>query len=296
MWYKKKYILISILVLVIIWVFFTSTFLSYTKHTNRKKQYILLKTYFENYIHQYEDNIAIYIKDLSTGEEIKFNENKQFPSASLVKIPLMATVFYKVEKAELQLDEELTYFKRHRCSGSGRIKFFSPGKKFKLSQLVDLMITESDNVATNIITERIGLEEINRIIKEEFKLKHTNMDRYIMDLVSRNHGIENYTTAKEMGMLLEKIYHGKLVSKQASLSMLTLLMRQRISDRIPRYLPEEVVVAHKTGLMRDSCHDAGIVFTENGDFVIVVLTKNIKPSLAKNIIGNLAYKVWNTYL
>ncbi len=77
--------------------------------------------------------------------------------------------------------------------------------------------------------------------------------------------------------------------------MLTILMRQKIGDRITRYLPEEIVVAHKTGLMRDNCHDAGIVFTNNGDFIIVVLTEKVNLRLAKNVIGRIAYKTYSIY-
>ena len=132
-------------------------------------------------------------------------------------------------------------------------------------------------------------------IKRDFGLKITNMDRSIMDLRARRKGIENYTTAREMGELLDKIYTGELVSKRASGEMLAILRNQQIADRIPKYLPKELVIAHKTGLMRNSCHDAGIVFTQNGDFIVVVLTEKIRAKTAKKLIAGIAYKAYSVY-
>ncbi|MCX7956612.1 MAG: class A beta-lactamase-related serine hydrolase, partial [Endomicrobia bacterium] len=120
-------------------------------------------------------------------------------------------------------------------------------------------------------------------------------NRYVMDLVSRDKGIENYTTAEDIGMLLEKIYKKELISREYSTEMLLLLMKQKISDRIPKKLPKEVVVAHKTGLMRNVCHDTGIIYTKNGDFIICVLIENINCKLAKDIISEIAYKTYSLY-
>lgn len=242
----------------------------------------------------YGGKISVYIKDLSTNYEIKINSQDPIPSASILKIPIMAAVYYLVEKGKLSLNEVLIYRKRHRCGGAGVIKNYSYGKRFTVKQLVELMITVSDNIATHMLIERIGIKNLQKIFLD-LGLKNTTIERYIMDLKARDKGIENYTTAEDIGELLEKIYRKELVSAEASLEMLLVLMKQRISDRIPKKLPQEVVVAHKTGLMRNVCHDAGIVYTKNGDFIICVLTENIKPSIAKNIISDLAYMSYRLY-
>ncbi len=271
---------------------------SFVEKKGRKEQFGLIKELLMNYISHNKDEktkIAVYIKDLATEEVVKINENIKIPAASLVKIPLMAAVYYLAEKNELSLDELLTYKKHHHSGGSGKIKHLRYGTKFTLRELVKLMITCSDNIATNMITERIGLHRINSIFKNQLGLKFTNMDRYVMDLRLRDKGVENYTTAEEIALLLEKIYRGELISKKASTEMLNILMNQNISDRIPKYLPQETVVAHKTGLMKNICHDAGIVFTNKGDFIVVVLTEQMDTKLAKNFIATVAYKTYCVY-
>lgn len=297
--FKKNIVLFFCLL--VITILFIEFFISQTYSTifdvvePRNSHFDQLQQSVENFVNNYSGLVCVYIKDLKNGKTIAINEEKPVPAASIIKIPIMAVVYYLNETGEISLDEKLCYEKRHRCSGSGKIKFLPYKTKFKLKDLVELMITESDNIATNIITERIGLTRLNYLFKETLGLKTTVMNRYIMDLKLRNRGIENYTTAKEVGEMLENIYRGKLISENSSVEMLKILMKQKISDRIPKYLPKEVVVAHKTGLMRDSCHDAGIVFTNKGDFVIVVLTQKLEPSIAKNVIAEIAYKTYSAY-
>ena len=99
----------------------------------------------------------------------------------------------------------------------------------------------------------------------------------------------NYTTAEDMALILEKIYNGELVSREASAKMLETLKRQKVNDRLPRNLPGNLVVAHKTGLLNDTVSDVGIIFTSEGDFVICVITADIHNfRTAKRFIGRIA--------
>jgi beta-lactamase class A len=247
-------------------------------------------------IKKFNGEVGIFIKDLKTGVEIKYNENKPFPSASLVKLPLMVAVFYAVNDGNITFDTKLKLLKKYKCPGSGILKRYTSGKSFTLRQLIELMITESDNTATNMITEQLGLNYIDWLFKNKLGLKITNFSRNIMDLKKRSMGIENYTTASEMVHLLEKIYNGEIISKETSNEMLTILKKQKINDRIPRYLPTNLTIAHKTGLMHDTCHDTGIIFTPKGDFIICILTAEIKNiTIAKKFIGNIASKTYQYY-
>jgi beta-lactamase class A len=151
------------------------------------------------------------------------------------------------------------------------------------------MITESDNTATNMLVDALGFGYINQQFVE-MGLKNTDLRRGVMDLKWRRKGIENYTTADDMAYLLEKIYNRELINPQASDEMLAILKRQKVNDRLPRRLPRaETVVAHKTGLLRGTVSDCGIVFTQEGDFIICVLTDDIKNfKTAKRFIANIA--------
>lgn len=298
---KNFKIIVSVLnipILLIVAVFIAKINSLYTQYEIKVEQFEQLKNEIKECLKQYDNSntiISVYIKDLSTKHTIDIESEQLLPAASLLKIPIMAAVYYLVDKEKLSLDEIIVYKKRHRCGGSGIIKNMPYGSKFTIKMLIELMISMSDNVATHMLIERVGIQQLNKIFHEELGLENTNINRYIMDLCARNKGIENYTTAKDIGVLLEKIYYGKLVSEKASIEMLSCLMRQKISDRIPRLLPKEIVVAHKTGLMKNVCHDAGIVFTNKGDFIICVLTKNVEHTRAKRIISELAYKAYCLY-
>ncbi|MCS7150905.1 MAG: class A beta-lactamase-related serine hydrolase [Endomicrobia bacterium] len=289
---------INILLASIVGIFISKIDSLYRKYDLKIQSLEILQkdivSYTEKFEKQYNATVAIYIKDMSTQYEVKINSEKLIPAASIIKVPIMAAVYYLAEKGELSLDEFLVYKKKHRCGGAGIIKSYPYGTKFKIRELVELMITISDNIATHMLIERVGLKRFNEIFKT-LELKNTTVNRYVMDLNSRRNGIENYTTAEDIGYLLEKIYKGSLISKRASAEMLWYLLQQKISDRLPKKLPPQTVVAHKTGLMRDLCHDAGIVYTHKGEFVICILVQSLYKRAAKNFIAEIAFKTYSVY-
>ncbi|MFQ3675609.1 MAG: serine hydrolase, partial [Endomicrobiia bacterium] len=209
---KKNIVLLSgiLITILLLELFVTRTYSTIFINSRIKvSQFKQLRESVEYFVKDYSGFVSVYIKDLTDGRTVLINENKKIPAASIIKIPIMTAVYYLNEKGLISLDEELVYEKRHRCGGSGKIKFLPYKTKFKLKDLVEVMITESDNIATNIITEKIGLVTLNNIFKETFGLKDTDMNRYIMNLKLRDRGVENYTTAKEIGLMLENIYQGR---------------------------------------------------------------------------------------
>ncbi len=249
----------------------------------------------EKCISKFPGEVGVVIKDLSTGYVVRYNADVLFPSASLVKIPIMAAVFQKISENQTPIDSQVVLQKMDRVSGTGQLKYYSPGKKFTILQLLDYMITRSDNTATQMLTRYLGFDYINSVFRL-FGLTNTNMVRGIMDLKSRNKGIENYTTANDMAYILEKIYKNEIANKEISDQMMMLLKKQRINDRLNRGLPSGWIVAHKTGLMRSVCHDVGIVFHHRGDFIICVLTNKVNNyRKTKQFIGEIAKIVFNYY-
>jgi beta-lactamase class A len=158
------------------------------------------------------------------------------------------------------------------------------------------MIYDSDNTATNILTNMVGIDYLNNSFTT-FGLKNTELSRKIADYKSRDAGLENYTTVEDMALILEKIYRRVLVNKDISEKCIKLLKLQRISDRLSKYLPVETLVAHKTGLERGICHDVGLVFTSEGDFIIAVLTKHANSNSApsKEFIAKVALHAYNYF-
>ncbi len=171
------------------------------------------------------------------------------------------------------------------------------GSVFTVEELIEPMITESDNTATNLLIDYIGFDTLGMYFKK-IGLKNTNIARKMLDFRERRKGVENYTTAEDMAFVLEELYRSNFINKEISKQCLLLLGQQKINDRIPRKLPKKgAFIAHKTGLERYVCHDVGIVYTQKGNFLICVLVKHknkfAKP--AKRFISEIALLVYNYY-
>ena len=264
------------------------------KYQKRKVNWKDLESKINKEIKRFNGEVAIYIKDLDTGWTISIEKEKLFPSASLAKIPIMATCFLLEEEKKLNLNHIVKLRSQDKLGGSGILKMVLDNSGFTIKKLIGLMIYESDNTATNIITNIIGIKNLNYYFKK-IGLKNTYLLRKIADYKSRKNGKENYTTAEDMGYILERFYRKNFINEKISDECIRILKLQRINDRIPKYLPVNVLVAHKTGLERNVCHDVGIVFTKKGDFIICVLTKNGNLRSSKEFIAKISLLVYNYF-
>ena len=288
-------------VLVLLFALSLVSVLSYKTYLNIKRQkkfsaFQELKKQLEAQISLFPGEAGIIIKDLDTGWVISFRDSELFPSASLVKIPIMAACFYAAQQGKIDLQEIYRLQETDKVPGSGELKLIPPGTEFSIAELIELMIAKSDNTAANIIIERLGFTYLNAAFKD-LGLENTNISRKMMDFKSRGKGIENYTDCRDLTYILTSIYHKALISRKISLLSLELLKQQTINDRIPAKLPTGILTAHKTGLERGICHDVGIVYTKKGDFLICVLTrhKNKTSRIAKRFISQIAFLTFNFY-
>ncbi|KPK97969.1 MAG: hypothetical protein AMJ95_06555 [Omnitrophica WOR_2 bacterium SM23_72] len=262
----------------------------------RKHAWSKLSQEISQEISQFKGKVGIVIKDLDKDWELFYNKQMLFPSASLAKVPLMAASFLAAQEGRLKLERNVKLKSSDKFSGSGILKDMHPGVEFSVEELIGLMIYDSDNTATNMVTGMVGINYLNNFFKN-IGLKNTNLARRIADYSSRKRGIENYTTAEDMAWILEKIYRKTLINKDISERCLKLLKLQRYNDRIPKYLPVELTIAHKTGLERGICHDTGIVYTPKGDFLICVLTKheNANSVPSKEFIAKISLYVYHYF-
>jgi len=264
------------------------------KLEKRKINWKNLEDKINKEIKRFNKEVSIYIKDLDKNWIISIEKEKLFPAASLAKIPIMATCFLLENEKKLDLEQTIKLKSQDKLGGSGILKIVLDNSEFPIRRLIGLMIYESDNTATNIITNIIGINNLNNYFKK-IGLKNTYLLRKVADYSSRRNGKENYTTAEDMGNLLERFYRKNFINEKISDECIEILKLQRINDRIPKYLPASVLVAHKTGLERNICHDVGIVFTKKGDFIICVLTKNGNLKSSKEFIAKISLLVYNYF-
>ncbi len=261
----------------------------------KRQSWLALSQVIQKETSSFPGYAGLIIKDLDNNWRIRLNQDQMFPSASLVKIPIMAACFNAASQGKLDLAEVVVLRGADKVGGSGKLKAMTAGSSWTVEQLIELMVTQSDNTAANILIDRLGFDYLNGYFKQ-IGLTHTNLSRKMMDFRYRGQGVENYTTAADITHVLELIYQRRFPDPRVSEQCLALLKSQKVNDRIPAKLPPDVVVAHKTGLERFVCHDAGIVFTRQGDYLICVLTRS-KGSFkqAKDFIARIAAHTYNEY-
>ena len=249
-----------------------------------------LKTSIEQEIRRFHGESAVWVEDLDTGWTTGYHQGKVFPAASVVKIPILAACYEAAARGQLRLDEPVTLRGADKVYGSGVLKAEPGGSVHTVDQLIELMITRSDNTATNLLIQKMGFGPLNQAFRR-MGLAQTHLSRKMMDFSQRRKGVENTTSARDISLTLKKLYRRELVSREVSERCLELLTRVTLKDRIPARLPAGTVVAHKTGLERGVCHDSGIVFTPSGNYLVCVLTRsrNKTAQPAKEFIARIAY-------
>lgn len=292
----KKIIVSVCIFLVVVSFVVLPAYSKLSLYTKKTKIYSALEKKIGNEINCLDSETSVLIKDLNSPDlKLSFSGQKKFPAASLIKLPILAVAFKAVTERKISLSRIITIKRADISGGSGAIKAMRLPVKLRFSKLLELMITQSDNTATNKVISILGFDYINNGFKE-LGLHSTYLKRKMMDFSNRRKGIENYTTVNEIAYLLEKIYNKQLIGPKSSRLMLSLLKKQKIKDRIPRYLPNNISVAHKTGLERGVVHDAGIIFSPKGDYIICVLTKHVKNYRnAKKFIARISLLTYRMY-
>ncbi|HBB76240.1 MAG: hypothetical protein A2186_01470 [Candidatus Levybacteria bacterium RIFOXYA1_FULL_41_10] len=244
-----------------------------------------------------ENNYAVVVKNLRSGGLYAQNENETFDSASLYKLWVMAVAFQKIKDGSLNENEVLSlpvsYLNDALSTTTptptleGEIKpTGAPGESEEISMRTDIaiekMITVSDNYAALLVASRSGTASIVNFIKG-YGLKNSNFRQ------------PPQTTAGDVALFFEKLYKKEVVDSEFSERMIDILKRQSLNDRIPKYLPESVAVAHKTGEIGEFKHDAGIVFGTKDDYIIVVLSKTKDPTIAAEKIAKFSEKVFEYF-
>jgi len=296
-YFSRPRVVVSVAAILLLCLVFN--FILFLNLVNYNKKVWLFNSLRKEITTQLKDNsinYSILIRDLGIfGPKFSYNENSSIVAASLIKLPVLAVVFVAENEGLLSLDQEVIIQRKDITGGSGILKAKKLPLALRLSELLKIMVSRSDNTATNKIIELLGFDYLNLKFKE-LGLHDTSLSRKMMDFKSRKKGIENYTSARDIAYLLEKIYKKDFLNKKFSELALSWLKQQKVKDRLPRYLPEGTVVAHKTGLERGIVHDAGIVFSAGGNYIICVMLSNASSyKKAKKFIAQLSLLTYNLY-
>ena len=254
-------------------------------------------------------NFALAFKNLDDGKEILINENEIFHAASTMKTPVMIEFYKQLHQGKLSLEDTLqiknefksivdgTIYKLSEFDDSDKNTYNKLGQYYSINNLIYEMITISSNFATNILIEYIGANNVTKSMKEIGAL-NINVLRGVEDIKAFELGLNNTTSAKDLLIIYEKLAKGKIINNESSAIMIEILKDQKYDDIIPKYLPKNIEIANKTGMITGVHHDSGIVFLKDGKkYVIVLLSKNMSDMesgtemMAK--ISELIYKTLN---
>lgn len=205
---------------------------------------------------------GVYVKNLITGETWQRGADVPVVAASVIKIPVMIEAFRAQHAGEISLDEMHVLRDEERMPSCGTLKAMHTGIEMTLLDLVKLMIIVSDNAATNIMINRLGMDNVNRTL-EGLGCEKTRLNRLLFDSAASKKGIKNYITAGEMGMLMESLWRGEIVSEGASREMMEILLDQRLNGKLPFFIDSMGIdVAHKTGEDDGISHDVGVIYAK----------------------------------
>ncbi len=211
--------------------------------------------------------------DLSTGAHTGFNAGASMPAASTIKVPVMVEVFRQLAAGRFDLQRRVTLLASDKDWGSGDLCDAPAGSTYSVSQLLVKMIDISDNTATNMLIRLVGRHSINRTMLE-LGLEHTHLSD---DVRTDEWSIrqELRTSPSDLVRLLAMMARRELVDEWSSNEMISILARDEINTLLPEPLPDDVMIAHKTGSLNDTMNDAGIVFATDAPYVIAVMTTSL---------------------
>ncbi|MFA6439476.1 MAG: serine hydrolase [Bacteriovoracaceae bacterium] len=236
----------------------------------------LLKQKFTDKIRSITDQsdaiVGIAIKDFRSNEQILINEKEVFPTASSIKIFVLAEVYRQAAEGKFRMTDIQSIPAVFRVSGSGILSMLSDKSvSMSIRDYCVLMMNLSDNSATNLLIDLVGMKSVN-----DFAVKNgcnsTKLQRVMMDVQAAKEGKENISSPSDFLIMLDKLYQGELVSKQASDDMLSIMKLDK-EGWLKSGLPSGISIANKAGDIEGIKCDVGIVYLKNAPYIICVMSK-----------------------
>jgi len=293
-WTKKdRYILLSVIALTTL----TSTFLGLTAREwklpnfprlslptiNLEEKYVISKEKKENFdevvklikdtTHNLSGVYGVYVSRLDGSGSYGIYEKEVFTAASLIKLPLLITLYKEAEEGRINLEEKYTLKDSDKIAGAGSLYYKPAGTVLTLRQLARYMGKESDNTAFGIVRKVLGDEKINKVV-EELGMEKTSLG-------------ENKTTPKDIAQLFTRLWNNTFISKKSREEILEFLTDTSFESWISKGVPKGIRVAHKYGREVHVVNDAGIVFTDQ-PYIVVILSKGVVESEADAIFPELS--------
>lgn len=250
--------------------------------------------------------VGVSVRNLTTGEQLSIRGEEKYPSASLIKVPILVTLLDEVERGRMELTERSTMIARDRVGGSGILKHLASGTALSLEDLAWLMITLSDNTATNLLLDKLDIATVGAKMEAlglpESKVHSKTFRRQTSIAMDSSvlYGL-GVTTPDEMVNLFTMLHEGRAVSPALDSLALRMLLANQDGNMIVRWLPGGTRVAHKSGSVDEARNDCGIIYSPAAPLALCVMTReNTETSYAVDspahlLIAGIAREVFRHY-
>ena len=218
--------------------------------------------------------MGVAIEDLTTGHTFFLNPDEVLPQASSIKVTVLAELYRQHQVGKLKLDDPYTVNAADLVADSNIMGGLTPGvTRVTNRDLATMVVAVSDNSATNVLIDRVGMENVNAFL-DSLGLHHVRLRRKMMDLKAAGEGRENVATPREMMTLLDNLYHSKVLNRALTDDFFKVLATPKDSW-IPRYLPEDLKMANKPGSLEGVRNDSGVIFASR-PYIICVMTTYLR--------------------
>lgn len=235
-----------------------------------------LQSDLANYLRDKSGRWGAYIFDLQTGDVAGVNANDVFPTASTFKVPMVMYIFDQAAQNRVDLNEKLSYIDDDYEDGTGVLQdTVSAGDTYAIRQLMELAITQSDNIATNMLLRRFDRQNVYAF--------ETRLGGKVVTLDN-----QNVSTPADMGLYLRALFNPQVTTPVARDQILQWMENTAFHDRLAAGLPDGVRVAHKIGTLDNVCNDVGVVFTPGHTYVIAVMSEDAGEDYAADVIAGLS--------
>jgi beta-lactamase class A len=239
--------------------------------------------------------MGVAIEDIATGDHIFVRPDEVFAQASSIKIAVLADLYLQAQQGKLKLTDLYTVQSSDLVPDSDIMGGLTPGvTRITLRDLATMMVAVSDNSATNVLIDRVGMENVNAML-DSLGLAHTRLRRKMMDLAAAKQGRENVSSPREMMLLLGAIYRGKVLNKESAADFFQVLSTNKVSW-IPRDLPAGLKIANKPGELEAVRNDSGLVFVEGRPYIICVMTSFLgNEREGEEAISKISLATWRMF-
>lgn len=234
-------------------------------------------------IAQHTDGVmGVVVRDLASGKELAINADEVYPTASSIKIAVLAELYRQSQQGgagRAKLSDQYVVNATDLVPDSYIMGGLTPGvTRLTNRDLATMMVAVSDNSATNVLIDKVGMDNVNAML-DSLGLTHTRLRRKMMDIKAAQEGRENVATPRELASLLEQLFAGKALNKENTADFFKMLSTPKDSS-IPKLLPDTLQIANKPGELAGVRNDVGIVFVKDRPFIVSVMGTYLRDERA----------------